>query len=101
MVYQEYGGHVDEPLKGTDSVAIVSNRETYFLMDTNREGLYRQLEVLPRLHKVERVYHGLDFPAVFSRLEEAVRAANLRVEGVKRPLHTKIDFTRRLTKMNS
>lgn len=95
MGYAEYGGHIEQPLRGTDSVAIVRNREYLYFMDVTKEGLHRQLAALDRFHKVERVYIGLDFPSVLPKLEQAIMDANS-----KKSLHGRVDFTRRLTKLN-
>ena len=99
MGYPEYGGHIDNLLSGTDSIAIVRNREYSYRAGATKEDLYRQLRALDRFHRVERVYHGLDLQVVLPRLEAAITEANnLRISGRS---HLRVDFTRRLTKANS
>ena len=99
MGYPEYGGHIDNLLSGTDSIAIVRNREYSYRAGATREDLYRQLGALDRFHNVERVYHGLNLQVVLSRLEAAITEANTpRIRGKK---HLRVDFTRRLTKANA
>ena len=101
MPYPEYGGHIDEVLRGTDSIAVIRNREYSYRAGSTREDLYRQLSGLGRGNRVERVYHGLNLETVLPRLEAAVTEANrLRTSNIG-ILHLKVDFTRRLTKANS
>ena len=100
--YPEYGGHIDDRLRGTDSIAIVKNIECSYRAGRTKEDLYNQLRALNRSHRVERVYHGLDLQTVLPRLEAAITEANnLRNSSIRGRLHLRVDFTRRLTKANS
>ena len=102
MPYPQYGGHIDDVLRGTDSIAIINNREYSYKVAGNKDNLYLQLGLLDRFHKVERVYHGLDFQIILPRLEAAIKEANsLRKYQQRRPRYIKVDFTRRLTKAKS
>jgi hypothetical protein len=102
MGYPEYGGHIDEILRGTDSIAIVKNREYSYRAGRTKEDLYSQLRALDRYDKIERVYHGLDLQTVLPRLEAAITEANnLRDLNIRGRLYLRVDFTRRLTKVNA
>ncbi len=102
MKYPEYGGHIDNILRGTDSIAIVKNREYSYRAGSTWEGLYGQLRALDKYHRIEKENHGLDLQTVLPRLEAAITEANsLRNSSIRGRLHLKVDFTRRLTKANS